>query len=426
MAGRISRRSLIGGGVIAAAALTAWNRPSDHSGKRNDYFVTLQTALKRAGIGVPTLVIDRNRLDANIAQLKRDLPAGMAYRAVAKSLPSLGLLEHIRKGTGTDRLMVFNQPMLQALVTAMPDADLMLGKPLPVQAVKTLFDAGLSDNALGRIHWLIDGPDRLAQYRQLAQTRGKPLKLALEIDVGLHRGGMAAGEALGQVLNAIKAEPNFQFTAMMGYEPHVPKVPEIFGQRQRSLEYAWNTYSQVQAQVIDVLGGEAMAGAIRNAAGSPTYRLYKDTIVANEVSAGSVLVKPVDFDSELLKLHQPAAFIATPVIKGPIDSNLPNGFDLIGKVQRLWDPNSRKTVFIYGGHWLALPEDPPGLQYSGLSGRSSNQELLNGGEHLAIKPDEFVFFRPTQAEAVLTQFGELAVFDGHEISERWSVFPATP
>jgi D-serine deaminase-like pyridoxal phosphate-dependent protein len=426
MIGTISRRKVIGGSVVAAAALAVWNRPSDQSGERSDYFIGLQAALVRAGIAVPTLIIDRNRLDANIAQLKRDLPAGMAYRVVAKSLPSLDLLDHIRKGTGTNRLMVFNQPMLQALANAMPDADLLLGKPLPVRAAQALFDAGLSDAALERIHWLIDSPDRLAQYRQLAQTRNKPLKLALEIDVGLHRGGMVAGEAFGQVLTAIKADPKLQFSAMMGYEPHVPKVPELFGQRRRALGHAWDTYTQAQDQVREMLGEAELSAAIRNAAGSPTYRLYKDTRVANEVSVGSTLVKPVEFDSELLKVHQPAAFIATPVIKGPLDSSLPFGFGLVGKLQSLWDPNSRKTVFIYGGHWLALPEDPPGLQYNSLAGRSSNQELLNAGEQLAIKSDEFVFLRPTQAESVLTQFGEIAVFDGHEITQRWPVFPSTP
>ena len=52
------------------------------------YFQQLQTALVHAELAEPVLVIDRDRLDANIDRLKTHLPQGMAYRIVAKSLPS--------------------------------------------------------------------------------------------------------------------------------------------------------------------------------------------------------------------------------------------------------------------------------------------------------------------------------------------------
>ena len=52
------------------------------------YFQQLQTALVQAELAEPVLVIDRDRLDANIDRLKTHLPQGMAYRIVAKSLPS--------------------------------------------------------------------------------------------------------------------------------------------------------------------------------------------------------------------------------------------------------------------------------------------------------------------------------------------------
>jgi D-serine deaminase-like pyridoxal phosphate-dependent protein len=90
-----------------------------------------------------------------------------------------------------------------------------------------------------------------------------------------------------------------------------------------------------------------------------------------------------------------------------------------------WDRNLAQTVFIHGGNWLAEPIDPPGLAYNALFGRSSNQEMLNGGPALAITPDEFVFFRPQQSEAVFLQFGDIAVYDGTAIVDRWPVFPAS-
>ena len=167
-----------------------------------------------------------------------------------------------------------------------------------------------------------------------------------------------------------------------------------------------------------------MERATRNAAGSPTYRLYKDTSIANEISVGSALVKPVDFDTDLLQPFLPASFIATPVIKS-LDKTLLPGIEFTSGFARFFNPNLDKTVFIYGGHWLAEPVDPPGLSYNGTFGRSSNQEMLNGGKKTDIAPDDFVFLRPTQSEAVFLQFGDIAVYEDGEIVDTWPVFEAS-
>ena len=196
------------------------------------------------------------------------------------------------------------------------------------------------------------------------------------------------------------------------------------GWRERAKQAAWTAYRDCLGQASDLFGAAEVAQMTRNAAGSPTYRYYQDTLLANEISAGSCLVKPTHFDTELLEPHLPASFIATPVIKSLDRTQLP-GMEFAESAQRAWNPNSTKTVFIYGGHWLADPVDPPGLSYNSTFGRSSNQEMLNGGPELEISPDEFVFFRPHQSEAVFLQFGDIAVYEQGEIVARWPVFEAS-
>jgi D-serine deaminase-like pyridoxal phosphate-dependent protein len=39
-----------------------------------------------------------------------------------------------------------------------------------------------------------------------------------------------------------------------------------------------------------------------------------------------------------------------------------------------------------------------------------------------LQPDDYVFLRPTQSEAVLLQFGDLLVYDSNDIVERWPTF----
>ena len=423
---KVSRRNLLLGGAAIVGVSALMSKPRDKSGPRDPYFLQVQAALKQAGIAAPTLVIDRARLNANIDTLVGHLPDGMGYRIVAKSLPSLSLIDHIQRRANTDRLMTFNQPMLTALSQAMPEANQLLGKPLPVQAARNYFST-LSEGdapAAENVQWLIDSVARLDQYAQLAAALGQTLRINLELDVGLHRGGFEPGAELQTALERIRDDQRLEFAGYMGYEPHIPALPTTLGWRDKALKGAWTIYEKALAQAGNVFGADTVRGLTRNAAGSPTYRYYETTDIANEISAGSCLVKPTHFDSELLEPHQSASFIATPVIKSLPTTRMP-GLEFADGAKRSWDPNYSKTVFIYGGHWLADPVDPPGLSYNSTFGRSSNQEMLNGGPELDISNDEFVFFRPHQSEAVFLQFGDIAVYEDGEIVDTWPVFEAS-
>ncbi len=161
-----------------------------------------------------------------------------------------------------------------------------------------------------------------------------------------------------------------------------------------------------------------------NGAGSPTYRLHGADSPLTEVAVGSALLKPTDFDLDLLADFEPAAFIATPVLKAIDGLHLP-GPDWAGRAWAAWDPNRRRSFFIYGGKWMARCASPAGLADNALYGSSSNQALLNASAAVDLAVDDHVFLRPTQSEAVLLQFGELLAVRGARIEARWPVLPAT-
>jgi D-serine deaminase-like pyridoxal phosphate-dependent protein len=385
------------------------------NGGHDGYFLRLQDALRDAGFMRPTLVVDRRRLDANIDAVKRTLDrANLPLRIVVKSLPAHGLIDRIADGVGTDRFMVFSGAMLIEMARARPGADYLLGKPLPVAA------AAQACAAIGEVspQWLIDTRQRLAQYAALAGARHRPMRINLEIDVGLHRGGFATpGEVAGAVDAARQA--GLQVCGLLGYDPHTPKTPDP----PRAHTAAQKAYEGAKAVLMEKYGDEA-ARMIFNGAGSPTYALHAEGSQANEVAVGSAFVKPTDFDLPTLAHHQPAAFIATPVLKALARTDIPS-LEAATGIFRLFDPNTAQAFFIHGGHWLAKPESPAGLQYNALFGRSSNQELLTGGRGVTLGVDDLAFFRPTQSEAVFLQFGDIAVFDGERISATWPTFPVS-
>lgn len=389
------------------------------------YFQQLQIALARAELAEPVLVIDRDRLDANIDRLRTHLPQGMAYRIVAKSLPSAPLIDYVARRARTDRLMSFNTNMVEQLIALMPEADQLLGKPIPLNAVKSIFERADTSGASAlqqKVQWLIDTPERIEQYEAFAASSGLNLRINLEIDVGLHRGGMEPGDALATALQRISNSNHLELSGLMGYEPHLTKLPNLAGWPKRAKKGAADRFREALAQVSSVLGEGHSDAMIRNMAGSPTFGLYTDTDLANEIAAGSALVKPSDFDLPILTDFLPASFIATPAIKVSNGVRLP-GLEYANRA--LGKPKSGKTVFLHGGYWKADPVYPGGLKYSNLFGRSSNQEMLVAPKNSSLKVDDFVFLRPTQSEAVFLQFPKIAVFSGGDIVDQWQPLPVT-
>ncbi len=420
MPAAIKRRTLLAGGLLGAAAVGVGLRPEDRGGNHPPYFQALSKALDDAGISGPTLVVDRAKLLANVQTLKHHLGERYAYRIVAKSLPSVDLLGTIMEASNSKRLMLFHQPFLNQVVAAFPDTDILLGKPMPVTAAANYYasdPAGSGFDSERQLQWLIDTPQRLAQYATLAEQLGVNMRINIELDVGLHRGGVTEHDTLIAMLDIIQSSPQLQFSGFMGYEPHIVKVP---GDPLDYRDRAMLAYTDFVATARHYLGDDWPQDVLLNCGGSPTYQMYDEgDYPFNELAAGSCLVKPTDFDIPTLADHIPASYIATPVLKAMNPAVMP--VDGAAGIMAAWDRNRAQTFYTYGGYWKALPESPPGLSINPLMGRSTNQEYLNGSASINLAPDDWVFLRPTQSEFVFLQFGDIAVLEDGIISERWPI-----
>ncbi|HEY5072744.1 MAG TPA: alanine racemase [Caulobacteraceae bacterium] len=384
-------------------------------GGHDAYFAGLEGALKRAGIAEPTLVVDRSRLDANVETVRAALsPTGLALRIVTKSLPAPGLLDAVLRGAGTRRLMVFNAVMLEEIAVFLPGADVLLGRPLPAVQVAAFVRDHAGDTACAaNPQWLVDSLRRLAQYAEIARALAAPMRINLEIDVGLHRGGFADEQSLAAALDQVMAEPLIEIAGLMGYDPHAvgARSPAV------EVEAVMARYAKARA-VLAVSLGRDPAGLTLNTAGSQTYALHLGDTVANELAVGSAFVKPSHFDLPTLGAHVPAAFIAQPVLKAVDPALIPRLEAPAGELEAL-DPNTRRGFFLYGGYGDARPVSPPGLRFSPLYG---GRAMLTGSARVELDQDDFVFMRPTESEGVFLQFGDIAVYDGAEITQRWPTF----
>jgi D-serine deaminase-like pyridoxal phosphate-dependent protein len=274
-----------------------------------------------------------------------------------------------------------------------------------------------------QLQWLIDSLPRLQEYLQLAQGLNTKLRTNIEIDVGLHRGGVNDNATLGQILDVIAANPQrLEFAGFMGYDAHVGMgVPHILGSARELLDKAMAIYQGFVDYARNHPSKLWREDLTLNAGGSPSYKLHELEKLSTEISTGTALLKPTHYDLETLAEHVPAAFIATPVIKATGPIRIP-ALDGKSKIFSWWDPNQRETFFVYGGWWRAEYESPKGLQFNEIFGHSANQEIVNGSSAVGLHVDDQVSLRPMISESVLLEFGDLLVVRGGKIVDHWPVF----
>jgi D-serine deaminase-like pyridoxal phosphate-dependent protein len=405
-----ARARRIADGVVSLAA-----RPrTAASGGHDAYFAGIQTALRRAGIAEPTLVIDRARLRENIETVAKALaPSGLALRVVSKSLQAPALIEAVCSGLGTERQMAFNGVMLDETVRTRPDADVLLGRPLPAVQVEAFVRRhGNSAAAAARPQWLVDSPARLTQYAAIGRSHDQRMRVSLEIDVGLHRGGIPDLDRFAETVDLAAADPSIEITGLMGYDAHVPGMGDPAAEMAR----VQARYAAFKHVLVGKLGGDP-ARFIFNAAGSPTFMSHiKGPTEANEVSVGSAFVKPLNYEYGALRALKPAAFVAQPVLK-VMDPALIPGLERYTGVLGWLNRDARRGFFVYGGYGDAAPISPAGLTFHPLFG-----SMLMAPAAVQLEQDDIAFFRPRESEGVLLQYGDLAVYDGGEIVERWPTF----
>ncbi|KYQ83206.1 alanine racemase [Acinetobacter sp. NRRL B-65365] len=381
------------------------------------YFKQLNLDLKKQGIATPQLIIDEVALKQNIqyVQIRLAHAKHLKARLVVKSLASLDLLKVLSEQINTQRFMVFHQPHIISMLENFAEADILLGKPMPAQAVRQFFEQH-AEWSNANIQWLIDTKQRLQQYLEIAQLYALCLQVNIEIDVGLHRGGVQSTAQLTEILKLIQQYPQYlKLSGLMGYDAHVSKIPAIIKKPELAYQSSQQTYATYQKLIQNhflMLWNDELCF---NGGGSPTFSFHTTQSVCNDLSFGSMLLKPSDFDSDFLRALQPALWIAAPVLKVLPFTQLPS-MSLLDKL-----PHKCKALFIYGGYWLADYVYPAQSHTHALYGRSSNQELVNVPKDCDIQVDDFVFLRPTQSEAIIPQFSELKLYRNHAF-ESWQTF----
>ncbi len=313
---------------------------------QSNYFQQLTQDLKQQGTGTPQLILDLKIYQQNLDDVQSKLPRHLKPRLVVKSLACMPMLKMASQKLATQCFMVFHLPHVAEIMNTFEQADILFGKPMPIRAVELFYQSTAQHDI--HIQWLIDDVHRLQQYLQLAQKYNLCLSVNIEIDVGLHRGGVQNQPQFVALLNVIQQHAtHLKLTGLMGYDAHVAKLPKIIQSPEKSYQQSQQQYQQFKQIIQQQFPDLWQENLCFNGGGSPTFMQHCQQSVCNDLAFGSMLLKPSDFDVQNLAALQCALWIAAPVLKVLPYSQLP-GLALLNHL-----PHFYQALFIYGGDWRA-------------------------------------------------------------------------
>ena len=397
------------------------------------YFAQMNTALRMQRGGASAGIIDLDRLDNNMAVVRKTLGNDFKLRIVTKSLPSIDLLKYLMEKGNTNRLMLFSEPFIgEVLANFSPDSvDILLGKPIPADAFARLTEK----KGWNTVNWLVDTKERLNEYIAIAKKKDTPVKLSIEIDVGLHRGGFETPAQLGEAVEIIKQNSKYvQLTGLMGYDGHVPFVP-FYINKDNTIKRAFVKVQNLYTAFVDELKKHYDAPFINsltfNSGGTRTYFYYpsyKSITPVNDIAMGSGFLCPAQFPELLALGHQPALFLSSPVLKKIETSKLPHA-EKLSPLVNFWDPNLKVSYYMLGGGWPGQPVAPAGIKKNyfwdendlGYSNLLPNQAILSSSDENNLNVGDFVFSHAWEGDGMLA-FKQVELYRQPKIVDEWDTY----
>lgn len=287
------------------------NAPIRFEGHEVGYDIPAAPGMNEADIQTPCLVVDLEALDRNIKRMQRYAnEMGVRLRVHGKMHKSADIAE-LQIGEGACGICCQKVSEAEAFARAGVKDILVSNQVRDPAKIDRL--ARLPN--LARTIVCVDDIDNVADLSEAAKRHGTTLEVLVEIDVGAGRCGVAYGQPVVDLAQAVIDAPNLEFSGIQAYQgaaQHIHDFEERKGKIDTAIDQVRQSVEMLQAKGIDckIIGG----------AGTGSYYFEGNSGVYNELQCGSYAFMDADYqrvqDENGDKIHEfeNALFILTSVM----------------------------------------------------------------------------------------------------------------
>ncbi len=286
-------------------------------------------------VDTPALVLDLNAFEKNLSTLKNAVGSSVRVRAHAKThkCPEIAKRQIAAGAVGVCCQKVSEA---EALVEG-GIADVLVSNEV-VGAQKIARLATLCRRA--RIGVCVDDIENLLQL----EKTGAKLDVYVELEVGMHRCGVAPGEPALELARSISRSSNLRFAGLQAYHGRAQHLRSM-DERRKVIKEAASAVEMTK----DLLKKNGIACPIVTGAGSGTFMFEVESGAWNEIQPGSYIFMDADYArnewAAPLPRFEHALFVLSTVMSRPapqvaivdaglkassVDSGMPTVWDRLG------------------------------------------------------------------------------------------------
>lgn len=253
-------------------------------------------------LDTPQLLLDLDILDANLARMRAACAgAGKALRVHFKSLKCGGLAKYLlSRGVGAFLAAKLNEAEVLADAGA---ADILIANQV-MGAAKLPRLAALARRAALAV--CVDDAGHVAELGAAIRAAGGALGVLVEVDIGMHRCGVAPGPAVVELARRVAAEPGLTFLGLQGYDGHLQLLADREAKRARCVE------GLEQLETCKRLLSEAgLAARLVTGAGTGTWEWSAEHAALTELQPGSFLLMDAAYHAVRPEFGRSLSVLAT-------------------------------------------------------------------------------------------------------------------